>query len=67
MCCLREDYVTPWSRVFLEKLKVDETGRTCSTHGRDEKCIQYLCRKTLRKESVGRPRCRWELDASGTG
>jgi hypothetical protein len=24
----------------------DETGQTCSTHGKDEKCIQYFGRKT---------------------
>jgi hypothetical protein len=32
----------------------------CSTHGRDEKCQQYLVRKPEGKRPLKRPRCRWE-------
>jgi hypothetical protein len=32
----------------------------CSTHGRDEKCIQYFGWKTERKRLFGRHRSRWE-------
>jgi hypothetical protein len=35
-------------------------GRTCSTHGRDEKCIKVLVGKPERKRRLGRPRRRWE-------
>jgi hypothetical protein len=32
----------------------------CITHGRDEKCINILVRKTKGKRPLGRPRLRWE-------
>jgi hypothetical protein len=32
----------------------DEMGGACSTHGRDEKCIQYFGWKTWREETTGR-------------
>jgi len=33
----------------------------CSTHGRNEKCMQYFSYKTGREETNrGRPRHRWE-------
>jgi hypothetical protein len=35
-------------------------GRTCSTQGRDEKCIEYFSCKSLVKEPLGRPKHRWE-------
>jgi len=31
---------------YGDKDKEDEMGRSCSTHGRDEKCIQYFGWKT---------------------
>jgi hypothetical protein len=42
------------------KIKEDEMGRLCSTHGRDEKSIQYFEWQTERKSPLGRPRRRWE-------
>jgi len=35
-------------------------GRACSTHGRDEKCIQILVGKPDGKRSFRRPRCGWK-------
>jgi len=32
----------------------------CSTHGRDEKCIQCLIGKPEGDRPLGRLRCRWE-------
>jgi hypothetical protein len=29
-----------------DKMKEDEMGGTCSTHGRSEKCLQSFCQKT---------------------
>jgi hypothetical protein len=31
---------------------MDEKGRECSTHGRDEKCTEYFGWKTLREETT---------------
>jgi len=58
-------------------------SRECSTHGRDEKCVQIFCRKPETKRPVGRLRRvygrimlelilrkwvgRCGLDASGSG
>jgi hypothetical protein len=33
---------------------------TCSTHGRDEKCLKVLVRKPEGKKQLGRRRRRWE-------
>jgi hypothetical protein len=35
-------------------------GGTCSTYGRDNKCIKDCCGETWGKEPFGRPRHRWE-------
>jgi hypothetical protein len=35
-------------------------GGLCSTHGRDEKCMQNLIGEPDRKTPRGRPRCRYE-------
>jgi hypothetical protein len=37
----------------------DEMGLTCSTHGSDEKCVQYFGRKPEGKRPLGRPRRGW--------
>jgi hypothetical protein len=37
-----------------------EMGGTCSMHGRDEKCRQYICLKTRSKLQLERSRHRWE-------
>jgi hypothetical protein len=39
---------------------VDEIGGACSTHGRDEKCIQNISRKTWKTRQLWRPKHRWE-------
>jgi hypothetical protein len=41
-------------------MQEDEMGGACSTHGKDEKCVQDFCLKTSRKRAVGRPSRRWE-------
>jgi hypothetical protein len=38
-------------------MKEDERDRECSTHGRDEECIQGFGGKARRP--LGRPRPRW--------
>jgi hypothetical protein len=38
----------------------DERGGSCSTHGRDEKCIQNFFGKPEGKRPFGRSRRRWE-------
>jgi hypothetical protein len=43
-----------------DQVKDVEVGGTCSTHGRDEKCIQYLGWKTEGKRLLGRPKRRWK-------
>ena len=35
-------------------------GRTCSTYGAIQKCIQSLVGKPESKRPLGRQRCRWE-------
>ena len=35
-------------------------GRTCSTYGEIQKCIQSLVGKLESKRPLGRPRRRWE-------
>jgi hypothetical protein len=35
-------------------------GGTCGTHGRAEGSVQDFSAKAQRKESLGRPRRRWE-------
>ena len=35
-------------------------GRTCSTYGEIQKCIEILVGKPEGKRPLGRPRCRWE-------
>jgi len=35
-----------------EQFKGDEMGGTCNTHGRGEKCIQYVSWKTWREETT---------------
>jgi hypothetical protein len=35
-------------------------GRACGTHGRGEKSVQGLGRKTKGRRPLGRPRRRWE-------
>jgi hypothetical protein len=37
-----------------------EVGRACGTHGRGEKSAQGFGRKARRKETLARPRRRWE-------
>ena len=37
-----------------------EMGRTCSTYGAIQKCIQRFSGKTEGKRPLGRPRRRWE-------
>jgi len=32
----------------------------CSTHGRDQKHLQFLVVKPETKRPLGRPRCRWQ-------
>jgi hypothetical protein len=32
----------------------------CSTHGREEECVQLFCGKAERKRPLGRGRHRWE-------
>jgi hypothetical protein len=39
--------------------QVEENGRACSTHGRDEKCIKMLVGKPKVKRPLGRHRRRW--------
>jgi len=39
---------------------VGEMGGTCSTHVRDEKCIQYLVVKSEGKRPLGRTGRRWK-------
>jgi hypothetical protein len=34
-------------------------GRACSTNGGEEECLQDICGKARRKETIGRPRRRW--------
>jgi hypothetical protein len=33
-----------------DQIKEDEKYRSCSTHGRDDKCLQYFGQKNRRKE-----------------
>jgi len=43
-----------------DQVKEDETGRTCNTHGRVEKCIQNFGRKSWRGRSSSKTlRRRW--------
>jgi len=42
--------VTFDNRVFIENFTKTEIGVACSTHGRDEKCIQYFGWKSWRHE-----------------
>jgi len=35
-------------------------GETCSTYGEEEMCLEGFGGETWWKESLGRPRCRWE-------
>jgi hypothetical protein len=37
-------------------------GKACSTHWEEEKFIQDIDGKARRKETLGRPRCRWVND-----
>jgi len=43
----------------------------CSTYGGEDRCIQGFGRETGRKESLGKPRSRWEdnikIDLQGVG
>jgi hypothetical protein len=39
-------------RYWDRKINEDEMGGTCSTSGREEKCMQIFCMKTGRKEAV---------------
>jgi hypothetical protein len=34
--------------------------RACSTHERGDECVHSFSGRTRRKESLGRPRCRWK-------
>jgi hypothetical protein len=36
----------------LERLKEDAMGRTCSTNGGDEECIEDIGGKARRKETI---------------
>jgi hypothetical protein len=36
-------------------------GGTCSTHRRNEKYVQYFCRKPEVKRALGRPRRVWDF------
>jgi hypothetical protein len=45
---------------LVDQIKDDEMARACSTDGINEKCIQYFGWETLREETLGRPRRRWE-------
>jgi hypothetical protein len=44
----------------VEKIKKNGMGGTCSTCGRDERCIQVLVGKPEGKISLGRSRHKWE-------
>jgi hypothetical protein len=72
-----------WRRLhnFYASTNIEICG-SCSTHGKDEKCIQNFGRKPERKRPFGIPRRRWEdnrmdvrnvrggrcgVDASGSG
>jgi hypothetical protein len=34
--------------------------RSCSTHGRDQKCVEIFVEKSEGKRSLGRPRHKWK-------
>jgi hypothetical protein len=42
------------------EIKEDEMGDTCSKHGKDETCTQYLVGEPVGKKPLGRIRHRWE-------
>jgi hypothetical protein len=41
-------------------VKADEKGGVCGSYGSEGECIQALGGITFRKESLGRPGCRWK-------
>jgi hypothetical protein len=50
-------YASSYRLVTQGDVKEDEMGGACSSHGRDEKCIQHFGRKTWREETT---RKAWE-------
>jgi hypothetical protein len=59
--CIMRSFITCTLHQYYsgDQIKEDEMGGACSTHGRDEKCIQYFGGKPEGKR-LGRPRCTWE-------
>jgi hypothetical protein len=43
-----------------DQIKENEVGLEFSTHGSNEKCIQYFSQKILGRRRFGRPMCRLE-------
>jgi hypothetical protein len=37
---------------FADQVKMTEMGRTCSTYGEEERCIENFSRKTCGKETT---------------
>jgi hypothetical protein len=42
------------------RIKENNVGGTCGTHGREEECVQGFDGKAKGKRPLGRPRRRWE-------
>jgi hypothetical protein len=51
---------SPFHMQFTNKIILVVRDGARSTHGRIEKCMQDLDRKTRREEPLGSPRCRWK-------
>jgi hypothetical protein len=43
-----------------EEMKYNEMGRACGTCGGEERCVQGSGVETRGKETLGKPRLRWE-------
>ena len=43
-----------------DKMEKNEIGWACGTCERQESCTQDFGGETFGKESLGRPRCKWE-------
>jgi len=46
-CIMRSFVIVRFTKYYYgDQIEEDETGRACSTYGRDDKCIKNVGRKT---------------------